>query len=280
MALKKRANQAAAVLDGLESPSVTEVADAMVEFDAGDVAVAAAHKALEVGLDASVFQQDTDPGAVGAGSLWVNTSDISNLGLESPVSPVFVRNAANDGWLEQGFVHRDEDGNIRAYVAVSDSGVNLQALDAEGNERAGLSVGSENVTVLRYGNAYIQFDEHGAYILTFGLPIWLVASPDNIQAWGISAPSGAERFFAIGTPDDSEVANDNLRVHWYDGTAGAPALRFKQTDADGTITSGKSAGLSDDGTEFKGVAKPSIETPSAAAIIAALVTLGLVVDDT
>lgn len=250
-------------LDALESPTVEEVYDAALPYEAGMVAASAVRRALAGGGGggAQVFVQDTDPGAVGAGAIWVNTT--SPGFIPDGVRPALVRNATDDGWLEQGLVHFDGDGNLRSFVTLSDGAAVIEKLNADGDPMSML--------ILRDDVVYLSGN---------GVPIWLDGSAGGGTAWGISA-TGLERFGPGSEPADDETGFHSGfgRVHYYDNTSGAPALRFKQADADGTITTGKSASMTDDGTSFKGVAKPSVAAATAPAILAALVTLGLVTDD-
>lgn len=244
MSDKRRAEQVAEVLDGLDSPTVEAVSTATREFDADDVAAAAAHKALEVSLDATVAQQDTDPGAIGAGSIWVNTG----LSVGQPVDtlPIFVRNATNDGWISQGLAYY-VDGEVKSFVTVGDGGVVAELLFGEPG--VGLAL-TEDEAVIRHGGTYlwIQPGINLAYIhLEDGVRFWF-NNPLNADTWGISDPSGSEMFAPIPAPDDSELADfPALRLQWFDATAGAAVSRYKQKDADGTITTGRSVGLSDSG---------------------------------
>ena len=41
-----------------------------------------------------VYSQDTDPGAVGAGAVWIDTSGAPAL--------IYVRNSTNTGWIAAG----------------------------------------------------------------------------------------------------------------------------------------------------------------------------------
>lgn len=106
----------------------------------------------------------------------------------------------------------------------------------------------------------------------------LVGGVNRLQAWGLLG-NGAEYLFAVPTPSDDSVQTSQ-RIQWYDATAGAPKLRLKEKDSDGTLVERISAVLTSDGTAFAGVTKPSVGTADAASILAALVTLGLVTDDT
>lgn len=136
MALKKRANQAAAVLDGLESPSVTEVADAMVEFDAGDVAVAAAHKALSAGAFTGWADDPDAPGTVNGGNGSLFFDDGSSNNQFSAHGWTLNKDDGDDDteayycFFEQGFNSNPPPG-VAAYNAYADAG-GLASLDCDG----------------------------------------------------------------------------------------------------------------------------------------------------
>lgn len=221
------------------------------------------------------YVQDDDPGNVGAGAIWVNTTPLG-IGAPDDVLPTLIRNATNDGWISQGLAYY-VDGAAKSFVTVGDGGVVAELL--VGEPGVGLALTADEA-VLRHGGTYfwIQPGINLAYIhLEDGVRFWF-NNPLNADTWGISDPSGAEMFGSIPEPDDSEFADfSSLRLQWFDNTTGSPALRFKQKDAGGTITTGKSAGLTDDGTSFKGVTKPNLPTsPTATQIAAVLSGLGLV----
>lgn len=194
-----------------------------------------------------VFQQDTDPGAVGAGNFWLNTS--LSVGQPSDSLPMYVRNTGNTGWIAQGLAYYTS-GQIRSFVTVGPTGVVAEVFTAEGSPVGGLAIYGDGVpgndaTVLRQGNTYLHFQSDQCYFnLVDGQPFW-VQGPGG-PTWGIADPSGAEKFYAISPPDDGEIVN-GTREHWYDDTVDAPALRFKQKDSAGTLTVGKSVGITDDG---------------------------------
>lgn len=113
-----------------------------------------------------------------------------------------------------------------------------------------------------------------------------VGKSNGEPMWGSTGNNGDfpddgpfEFFKGSSEPDNSFVSSET-RIHWYDDTTDAPALRFKQKDAFGTLTEGKAAGLAADGTAFLGVSKPHLPAgPSADDISAALVALALVIQD-
>lgn len=75
---------------------------------------------------AQVYVQTTDPGAVGAGALWLNTTTIS-LTTGRPLS---VRSAANDAWVPLGLAVYDSGGFLRAQVTLNvNGGVGIESRD-------------------------------------------------------------------------------------------------------------------------------------------------------
>lgn len=76
-----------------------------------------------------VYTQTTDPGAVGAGALWLNTTTIS-LTTGRPLS---VRSAANDAWIPLGLAVYDSGGFLRAQVTLNvNGGVGIESRDGAG----------------------------------------------------------------------------------------------------------------------------------------------------
>jgi hypothetical protein len=106
----------------------------------------------------------------------------------------------------------------------------------------------------------------------------LAGGVDAQVTWG-TKHDGSEFLNSVGEPDDSDVETSQ-RVQWFDDATGAAKLRIKQRDDMGTLTERISAALTSDATAFAGVEKVSITVGDAAEILAALVTLGLVTDDT
>lgn len=70
MSDKRRAEQVDEVLDGLSSPSVADVSVAMREFDADDVAAAAAYRGLAGGGSSPAFASHSRPPADPASAVW------------------------------------------------------------------------------------------------------------------------------------------------------------------------------------------------------------------
>lgn len=98
---------------------------------------------------------------------------------------------------------------------------------------------------------------------------------DPLFAWWV-APNGQEAFATTDEPADIEVVAGQ-RFQYYDAISGAPKLRIKEADVDGTIYKRIAAALTEDATAFAGIAKPEVPAiPTPQDIVDALVTLGLV----
>lgn len=180
------------------------------------------------GGGSTVYQSPTDPGAVGAGAFWVNTTGISG----TSDLPLSVRDPGNTFWSPVGLAHYDGTGQLRGFVTMTDSAIVIEKKDADG----------ANVAF------FLVADDH-VYISTFNAPIWIAPLLGG-TTWGISNPSGAEKFGGISpSPDDSEV-NASQQIVWFDSTPGATATRFMNQDSDATPTSGQLAALSDDATQI------------------------------
>lgn len=213
------------------------------------------------GGGSSVYQQPDDPGAVGAGAFWVNTTGIGGTN-DLPLS---VRDPSDAFWSPVGLAHYDDTGQLRGFVTMSDSAVVVEKKDSDGNTMA-----------------YILLADDRVYFSSARLPIWISAAGLGGTEWGLSSPSGSEKFEGITEPDDSEVTPTQStagKIIWLDVADGNS--RFKvTTDSGGTVTPGMIAGLVEDGTSFLNVTKPSVAAATGPAILAALVALGLVIDDT
>lgn len=98
---------------------------------------------------------------------------------------------------------------------------------------------------------------------------------DAQKAWGLLG-NGAEYLQALPvTPDDGTV-NTSARIQWYDDASGAPKLRLKERDSDGTLFERISAVLTSDATAFAGIEKQDLSSAlTVADVVAALVALGL-----
>lgn len=116
-------------------------------------------KAPSGGSGGAVFVQDTDPGAVGTGAIWARTGGFSPG--EGAYRQVYVRNAANDAWIESGLVHYDADGNLRMAVTTSDVATDITLWDAAGNITSQLSLGPDRTTLLSTTDGLIDLDLSG-----------------------------------------------------------------------------------------------------------------------
>lgn len=83
------------------------------------VRAAALDAALETLGPPNVFSTE-DPGAIGAGGLWIVEGD---GGTAPPGTAVVrVRNDADDGWLPPALAYIDDEGRAKAFVAVGSFG--------------------------------------------------------------------------------------------------------------------------------------------------------------
>lgn len=194
------------------------------------------------GSGGTVIEQDTDPGAVGAGTFWVNTTANPDAGIPAIVKPTLVRNAADDGWIEQGLIHYNGDGNLSSFVTLDDGSAVVEGHDADGASNGALAIygGAGGATFLRGKNTYLQQAAVDAVYFYLGDHFFWFNNVSVGPVWGISSPSGAEKFVAIEAPDASEI-DGNQRLHWYDSVT--PALRFLQKDQFGALTEGRSASI-------------------------------------
>lgn len=196
------------------------------------------------GSGGTVIQQNTDPGAVGAGTLWVNTTANPDAGIPAIVKPTLVRNAADDGWIEQGLIHYNGDGGLSSFVTLDDGSAVVEGHDADGISNGALAIygGVGGGVFLRGRETYLQQKAGDAvYFYLADQQFWFNNESAG-HVWGISAPSGSEKFVSIDPPDSSEI-DANQRLHWFD--AATMALRFLQKDSFGTVSQGRSAGIDD-----------------------------------
>lgn len=156
----------------------------VVDGVSAELSAAATATAASVGLAI----MEPDPGAVGAGNLWVRrwVSVDPNL-TGGPPFPVYVRNADDNDWLETGTAHFDASGLLRSVVQAADGGVSIFTYDefgtrrvemtalnagfdiwmndADGNQRTMLNVNGGNTPAVE---ALIR-DAAGAYLSAFTL---------------------------------------------------------------------------------------------------------------
>lgn len=169
------------------------------------------------------------------------------------------------------------DSDAAAFVSFEGTG-NFAEIATPAGPRS-LTGGSESANVL-------TLDDNGMTLVIGSL---VISTPNGIGFqmgavaelggyWGTKL-DGQEFLLARPAIDDDDVANGE-HVQWFDDTVDAAGIRFKHRDSDGTLVTGKSAAMEDDGSAFKGVNKPTITDANAIQLLAALVTLGLVIDDT
>lgn len=261
-------------IDALEGPTVEEVYDAVLPYEPGMVAASAVKRAL-AGGGGGVATGVATPDASGddSDSITIRTGDSDS---DDSGDITIITGDGDDG---------DGDVLIQGVVTVHKNGVQViapmtffyddgQLEVSDGGGGIGVLLNMVGVATINRGDPEAYPDIGGNYIL-------IVKDPSTQLTWGVT-PAGYEYFSnatAVGAPDDADI-DAFQRRQWYDPTSGAPAFRFKQKDADGTVTEGKAASLSTDGTEFLGVEKPSVGTADGPNILAALVALGLVTDDT
>ena len=98
-----------------------------------------------------VFTQDADPGAVGAGAVWVNTATIAGTGMR----PVSVRNAVDNAWIPSGLANY-VSGVLRGFVTIADDGgIAIESLDGTGQLKSLILI-TNTVAVFQVGNNLIN----------------------------------------------------------------------------------------------------------------------------
>jgi hypothetical protein len=90
------------------------------------------------------YVQASDPGAVGAGKTWLNTT---SLGGGEATYPLAVRNAANSAWIPVGLAVYNA-GVLRGLVSIGPTGsISLQSKDGTGTTTAYLDVVGGNINM-------------------------------------------------------------------------------------------------------------------------------------
>lgn len=96
-----------------------------------------------------VYTQDSDPGAVGAGAVWVNTTAIAG----TPCRPVSVRDSADDAWIPSGLAVYTS-GVLRAFVTLaSDGGIAIESLDGSSSLKGLLIMDNFGITLYSVSGA-------------------------------------------------------------------------------------------------------------------------------
>lgn len=227
------------------------------------------------GGGSSAVISSTDPGAIGAGALWIRTDP-----SESYAPTVQVRNQADDGWLDEavvgnllGLTYYDDAGNAVTSIYGDSHTANMVTpkgtlrlggaaatlsdparVDILGGDAKVVVDGADGQLQLRAGaNAIVLMDSANEQIsLTAGsgiAPFYVTGS--DVQAnfvvligTDVDAPLGADRG-AIVIGSSNEISDANLSPGWcgisYDDTNGAAKLKIKAKTADGTVVRGEIA---------------------------------------
>lgn len=93
---------------------------------------------------ASVTISAVDPGAIGAGNLWLRLPALS-LGVDFSL---LIRDATNTSWLELGLAHFDGLGNLLAQVQLGDTGAEILVQDPVGGTFGDVFVQNDGVIAI------------------------------------------------------------------------------------------------------------------------------------
>lgn len=126
-----------------------------------------------------------------------------------------------------------------------------------------------------YATWHLASSEIGEFVFSISAAAGIYGSN---ALWGVEV-GGYEWAAGAPAPNTDDVPTSQ-RWQRYDDASGAPKQRIYQRDIDGTLFERISAVLTSDASAFAGVSKPTVGTADAASILAALVTLGLVIDGT
>ena len=103
------------------------------------------------------FLQDTDPGAVGAGKIWLDTTAITGTDNR----PLYVRNPTDTGWFSIGLAAYDGSGNLRSFVTVANNGgVSAEAWDATGIVQSGFVIQAGSILLYAVDGVNPQINLH------------------------------------------------------------------------------------------------------------------------
>ena len=107
--------------ESLVTPDQRDALDANTSLNAGNPVASAP------------VLSDTDPGAIGAGQMWLNTTVIAGTAMR----PLMIRNATDDGWIPQGFATYDGSGNLVGFVtSAADGSVLAEVIDVATDSRS------------------------------------------------------------------------------------------------------------------------------------------------
>jgi hypothetical protein len=164
---------------------------------------------------------DTDPGAIGAGNIWVRTDPTGSYGPQ-----LQVRNSTDDGWVDEansgliaGLTAYDNTGAASAIVYAITGSVVLKV--ASGVTTSVTLTPTQ--IILRVANYWLRLDQDGRLDL-------------NNQAFHVLA-GGAFVTRQHAAPADADLDGGDL-AFWFDETNGAAKLMLKGKSADETVVTG------------------------------------------
>lgn len=153
------------------------------------------------GTPAPLYVQPTDPGAVGAGALWIDTAGVPTLK---------IRNAADAAWggsiqlLGSGQIFIQTDASVG--IALQGAGAYQGALSVQ----AGTGTGND-------GDIAHFDDENGTRVV-------------KMRTKGMVTQ-------AMGIPADGDLSAGECQFY-FDDTPGATKVSFKGKDSNGTVRTG------------------------------------------
>lgn len=147
----------------------------------------------EPGSVSWVHYSEADPGAVGAGHIWIRS------GLPHG-SAMFVRSDADDEWLNLLAANLNEAGTaVDSEVFVSDNAVTVAAVDATGTNQAEIVANDGAISLTHItaaGLRQVILNETGLHVGVLGGdgaggPVVLSGAADPSAASGLAAPEGS-----------------------------------------------------------------------------------------
>lgn len=163
-----------------------------------------------VGEPAAIHYSEADPGAVGAGAIWIKPTNDLDVDADPAM---FIRSAADDGWLTASLVHTDpisgdryavifDDGHIYIYVVDSESVVlnrttitegatELSLFDATGVKRSQIAINAAGIVAIGTWDAAgddgggMGIEEGVITIRSPGYATYFELSSTNIKAVGL-----------------------------------------------------------------------------------------------
>lgn len=176
------------------------------------------------------FEQTTDPGAVGAGALWINTTAIAG----TTNRPLLVRNDADTDWIEIALAHYDASNVLRGFVTLSDGAVVMEYLDASSVLKAVVVLNESGVFLYTPSSGSVQLDgPMGALKLDPGEPLRYFDLASSIT---MSLLTGEDDPTAGGgIPADAPASY--LRINIGAGSVTELWLKTGAADTDWTLSS-------------------------------------------